>query len=274
MTKTTKVAFITGASRGIGKAASVALAEAGFDIAVTARTVEEGKAADGSSLPGSITTTAEEVRKRGRRALPIRLDLLDRASIDAALRQVSAEWGGVDVLVNNGIYTGPATLQPFLAIDEDEIRKMFEANVYSQIYITRQLLPGMLERASGTIINLISNAGLNNPPAPAGKGGWGYAYAATKAAMTRMAGVLAVEHANSGVCFYNLEPGLVLTEAMSHYDPEGKFAKRFPGAPPSVPAAVIAWLAASEDAKEWNGRIVLAQKLALDRSLVKDWHCN
>lgn len=266
-----RVAFVTGASRGIGRASCLALAEHGFDVVVTARTVEEGRAADGSAVSGSIATTAREVRERGREALAIRLDLLDRPSIDAALDQALADWGHIDLLLNNGIYTGPSTLQHFLALEESEVRKMFEANVFAQIHITQRVLPAMLARGSGSIINLVSNAGLSDPPAPAGQGGWGYAYGATKAALHRLAGVLAVEHRGSGVLFHNLEPGLVMTEAMALYDPDGKFAKRFGGAPMQVPAAVVAWLATSPAAREWNGKTVFAQKLALELALTPDW---
>ncbi len=268
---TRKVAFVTGASRGIGRATSLALADRGFDIVATARTLKEGQAADGTSVSGSLETTAREVRQRGRKALPIRLDLLDRQSIDAAIQQAIDEWGHVDLLLNNGIYTGPSTLQHFLEIDEQEIHKMFEANLFAQLHITKQLLPGMLERGRGSVINMISNAGLNDPKAPAGEGGWSYVYAATKAALTRMVGVLAVEHAGSGVYFHNIEPGLVITEAMSLYDPDGKFAKLYKGAPMEVPAAAIAWLASNDGAEEWNGKIVYAQKLALDLGLADDW---
>jgi NAD(P)-dependent dehydrogenase (short-subunit alcohol dehydrogenase family) len=271
---TRKVAFVTGASRGIGRASALALAERGFDVVVTARTVVEGRAADGSAVPGSIETTARQVRERGREALAIRLDLLDRASIDAALDETFARWGRIDVLLNNGIYTGGATLRPFLDLDEGEMRKMFEANVFAQAHITRRVLPSMLERGSGSVIDMVSSAGLSDPPAAAGKGGWGWAYAATKAAFNRLAGVLAVEHRGSGVLFHSLEPGLVITEAMALYDPEGEFAKRFGGAPTEVPAAVIAWLATSPDATHWNGKTVFAQKLALELGLIEDWRAS
>jgi len=262
---------VTGASRGIGKAAAIALAERGFDVVVTARTTVEGQAADGTSVSGSIETTAQEVRARGRQALPIRLDLLDRTSIDAAVQQTLDRWGAIDVLVNNGIYTGPATMERFLAIDEGEVARMFDANVLAQIHLTRLVLPQMLERGSGSVVNMISNAGLNDPPAAAGEGGWGYAYAATKAALTRMAGVLAVEHGGSGVCFFNVEPGFVATEAMALYDSDGTLAKRYRAAPTSVPGAVVGWLAADPAAVERNGKIVFAQKLALELGLVPDW---
>jgi NAD(P)-dependent dehydrogenase (short-subunit alcohol dehydrogenase family) len=266
-----RVAFITGASRGIGRAAAIALAEAGFDVAVTARTREEGRAADGSSLPGSIASTAAEVRARGREALPLYLDLLDFASIDAALHATLAAWEHVDLLLNNGIYTGTATVQPVLEVDLGEVERVFRANVLAPLHLTQQVLPAMLERGAGWIINMVSHAGVNDPPAAADQGGWGFAYAASKGALHRMVGVLAVEHAHSKVRFHNVDPGLVITEAMARYDPEGKFAELYGGAPMHVPAAVIAWLATATQAASWNGRTVLAQPLALELGLVSRW---
>ena len=89
-----RVAFVTGASRGIGKACAVHLARSGFDVAVTARTVRDGEARERSStvqrsdtrpLPGSLSSTADEVRAAGRAALVVPADLLDRASLGAAV---------------------------------------------------------------------------------------------------------------------------------------------------------------------------------------------
>src|SRR5690242_15347048 len=110
------VAFVTGASRGIGKAIALELAAAGYDVAITARTVHEGEAREHSStlrrsdtrpLPGSLASTAAEVEARGRRALVLPADLLDHPSLVLAGEAVLREWGRVDVLVNNGRYIGP-----------------------------------------------------------------------------------------------------------------------------------------------------------------------
>jgi len=265
-----KIAFVTGASRGIGKASAIALARAGFDVAVTARTVREGEAADGSSMPGSIETTAEAVRAEGATALPLRLDLLDRPSIDLAIDTTLERFGRIDVLLNNGIYTGEATMQHVLDLEHDEVARLFEANVFAQLHVVQRVLRPMLNAGGGTIIDMVSAAGMSDPPAPAGRGGWGWAYAASKAAFERMIGVLAVEHADAGLRLFNVEPGFVVTEAMAYHDPEGHF-EQFGGAPPSVPAAVIAWLAGSPEADALSGQTLSAQRLALERGLHEDW---
>jgi len=266
-----KVAFVTGASRGIGKASALALADRGYDIVVTARTVEEGQAADGRPIPGSITTTAADVESRGRKALAIPLDLLNRDSIAAAVEQCLSKWGRIDVLLNNAIYTGEANMQHFLDLELSEVEKLFDANFFSQIFLTQRVLPSMLERGNGVVINMVSGAGMSDPPAPAGRGGWGAAYGASKAAFERLAGVLAVEHANSGVQFFNVEPGFVMTEAMIVNDADGALSKYQKSAPMEVPAAVIAWLATDPAAAEWNGKNVFAQRMCLKLGLQPDW---
>jgi NAD(P)-dependent dehydrogenase (short-subunit alcohol dehydrogenase family) len=164
-----RVAFVTGASRGIGKASAIALAEVGYDVVVTARTLVEGEKYDYSptfaqsaarAMPGSIEKTAEEVRSRGRDALPIRLDLLDRASIDAAVEQTLREWGRIALLLNNGIFQGPGLMEPFLNLSDDAVERIFEGNVFAQIHVTQQLVRHMLERGGGIVVNMTSAAGL------------------------------------------------------------------------------------------------------------------
>lgn len=265
-----RVAMVTGASRGIGKATAVAMARAGFDVVVTARTVHEGQAADGSTLPGSLDTTAELIRGEGREALALPFDLLDRSSIDAAVAETRNRWGRIDVLINNAIYTGEATMQHILDLDLAEVERLFEANVFAQLHLIQQVVPMMKAAGGGTIVNLVSAAGMSDPPAPAGRGGWGFAYSASKAAFQRLIGVLAVEQPEAGLRLFNVEPGFVVTEAMVHHDPEGHFAQ-FGGAPTSVPASVIAWLATSPEADAYLTQTVSAQKLALDRDLHPDW---
>ena len=266
-----KVAFVTGASRGIGRAAAIALAEVGYDVAVSARTLIEGEPADDRPLPGSLESTADLVEQKGGTPLLLPMDLLDARSVDDALEKTLSRWGRIDLLLNNGIYTGPGNMDFFLDLDLNKIETIFQANFFAQIRITQVVLPRMLERSSGRIINMVSNAGLSDPSAMPDRGGWGYAYAASKAALHRMVGCLAVEHERSGVEFFNLEPGFVMTEAMELNDPEGKIAELFPPAPPSVPAAAIAWIASQPSASELNGQTVFAQPFAIERNLHPNW---
>ncbi len=274
-----RVAFVTGASRGIGRASAVALADAGFDVVVTARTVTEGQSFDYGptraearpvALPGSIERTADEVRARGRRALPIRLDLTDARSIDAAVDRALAEWGRVDVLLNNGIYQGPGLMERFADLRPTEIEAVFRGNVFAQIHVTQRVLAHMLDRgAGGTIINMTSGSALIDPPAPTGAGGWGYAYAASKAAFHRLAGILHVEHADDGIRCFNVNPGFILTEAQKALHGGDPFGGAFAGAGPEVPAAVVAWLASDPESDALRGgRHVDAQRLCEERQLL------
>jgi NAD(P)-dependent dehydrogenase (short-subunit alcohol dehydrogenase family) len=159
----------------------------------------------------------------------------------------------------------------FLDLDLDVVETLFQANLFAQIDLTQRVLAGMLERGRGIVINMVSGAGMSDPPAPANQGGWGFAYAASKAAFHRMVGVLAVEHRGSGLHFVNVEPGFVMTEAMKLNDPDGAIARKFRAAPPSVPAAAIAWLASEPGAAEHDGQTLYAQKLCLELGLHPDW---
>jgi len=277
---TRPVAFVTGASRGIGKASALALAERGYDVVISARTLtgaerhEYSPSAERSlvrAMPGSLEQTAAQLRARGAEARAIPMDLLDRASTRAAARAALAAFGRVDVLVNNAIYQGPGVLDRALALDLDHVERVLRGNVTHQLLIVQELLPQMLERKRGAIVNLVSAAGMGDPPP--GSGAWGFAYGASKAALIRLAGVLASEHAGAGVSFFNLEPGLILTESMREQGLTEDLLRAVPGggAPPEVPAAVIAWLVTSPDAAPWHGRTIHAQQAARELRLVPGW---
>jgi NAD(P)-dependent dehydrogenase (short-subunit alcohol dehydrogenase family) len=266
------VAFVTGASRGIGKACAVSLAAAGYDVAVSARTVREGDGRadtlagrDGRSLPGSLETTAALIEEAGGRALAVPMDLLDRESLPAAADRVLDEFGHIDLLLNNAIYQGPGTLSRFLDTPDDELQKLLDANVLSQLVLIRRILPTMVERGTGTIMNMSSGTSFLDPWAPAGEGGWGLGYAASKAALNRVVPILKVEHADAGLLFYTLEPGYVLTER-ARQDSDGVFDE-FGGATPELIATAVTWLATSPDATRFHGKLVHLQELAKKQGL-------
>lgn len=275
----TPVALVTGASRGIGKATALAFADAGFDVAITARTREEGeryehassvKRSDTSPMPGSLAVTAREIEARGRRALPIRMDLLDLESVTPVADRVVAALGTIDVLVNNAVYTGPGNMDRLLDLPLEVIERTLRANVVAQVALVQHTLPHMLARGRGTIVDVSSAAGLNDPEAPAGAGGWSFAYGGSKAAFHRLAGILRAEHRGSGVRVFNLEPGFVTTEMVERQH-RGDGMQAWQGAPPEVPAAVIVWLATHPEASTLEERTIHAQPFARERGLVPEW---
>ena len=145
--------MVTGASRGIGKATALALAAAGFDLVLAARTVSATVRAeenvldrDGRPLPGTLEDTEAEIRSMGRDAIPVALDLLDTDTIDRAIAGAMAHFGDIHVLVNNAIYQGPGLMADFLDSPFAGLEKSFRGNVLAQAYIVRALLPHMLAR--------------------------------------------------------------------------------------------------------------------------------
>ena len=276
----TRVAFVTGASRGIGKRTALLLAERGYHVAVTARTVSEGEKYDYSNtgakeeiraMPGSLESTVAEIHEQGGQAEAIRMDLMDRASIAASVKEAERRCGPIDLLVNNAIYQGPGTMDQVLSLDVENLERQYLGNAVNQLYLIQQVLPSMLERRSGVVVNVVSESGMIDPQAPAGEGGWGFGYSSSKAAFIRLVGILAVEHVGSGVRFTNMEPGFVLTETMAERGMTEQFAKQWGGAPPEVPATVVAWIADDPAAGEFNGQTVFAQRHCKKLGLVPGW---
>jgi NAD(P)-dependent dehydrogenase (short-subunit alcohol dehydrogenase family) len=273
-------AFVTGASRGIGRATAVALALAGFDVAITARTVHEGDGVDesdtgsGRVIPGSLDSTSAEIRAAGRRVIAVPADLHDASSLEAAVNRVLEDWGRIDVLVNNAVDTGPGSMVPFVDLTIDQLERKLFANCVAQAVVIKAVLPAMFAAGNGVIIDVSSHVATGDPIEPVGSGGWGLAYAASKAAFHRFAPILAVELAERGIRIHNVDPGYVETERQMINAAALGLEGRYPGAPPSVPAAVIAWLATAPEAHELNGQTVQAQRLALRHALHPDWRPN
>ncbi|MFI5046430.1 MAG: SDR family NAD(P)-dependent oxidoreductase [Acidimicrobiia bacterium] len=272
-------AFVTGASRGIGKAIAVSLAQAGYDVAITSRTVAEGEAREHSStlkrsdttpLPGSLESTADLVRATGQRCLVLPADLLDHPTLVAAADATVAAWGHVDVLVNNGRYVGPGHMDHILDTPVRVLRDHLEANVLAPVVLIKALVPPMIERGGGTVINITSGAGYHDPPAAAGQGGWGLGYASSKSAMHRIAGVLALETKERGIKSFNVQPGFIATERIRQ--DMGSFGfDASQGAPAEVIGKVCVWLLESPDAADLNGQTIEAQEHASALGLLPGW---
>ncbi|GAA3093642.1 SDR family oxidoreductase [Streptosporangium carneum] len=274
-----KVAMVTGASRGIGRETALALARAGYDVAFTARTVEEGQGLipprysdgrqDGVGVSGSLRTTQARIEELGARALPVPMDLLDREGVRAAAREVRREWGHVDLLVNNAVAHVAGNHDRLLDLDVDVAALTVEGNYLNQLALLQEVIPGMLERGGGTIVNMCSGSATTDPPAPPGEGGWGVAYAASKAAFGRLAGAVNAEFLGRGVRAFNLDPGFVVTEAGAARGGVGSIADRgFEPAAEHAPGAAIVWLASSPDADRFLGRVIWTPKLVAELGLL------
>ncbi|HZS60670.1 MAG TPA: 3-oxoacyl-ACP reductase family protein [Gemmatimonadaceae bacterium] len=187
-----RVALVTGASRGIGKAIALALAEARASVAVNYR--ERQDAAD---------DVVNAIRDAGGTASTFRADVSDRAHVDAMVREIESRLGPIDLLVNNA---GIAIVRGLDELTEDDFDRTIASNLKSAFLCTRAVLPGMRARRWGRIVN-ISSIG-----ARIGAGSVSVAYAAAKAGLEGLTRGYALRLASEGITVNAIAPGLVDTD--------------------------------------------------------------
>jgi citronellol/citronellal dehydrogenase len=206
-----KVALITGASRGIGEAIAVRFAAEGAAVAVTARTVEEGD----NVFAGSVNTTVTSITDAGGHAIAIAGDLgraEDRARI---VTETVDALGPIDVLVNNAAVT---YFEPVAGFAEGHFRLMFEVQVRAPFELAQLVLPSMIERKSGWILNISSGAAIHPKGPPFRTMHGGTVYGMCKAALERFTTGLASEVYADRIAVNVLSPsGLVLTPGVVHH---------------------------------------------------------
>jgi NAD(P)-dependent dehydrogenase (short-subunit alcohol dehydrogenase family) len=272
-----KVAFITGASRGIGRACALELARRCFDVALTARTVTGAERLEHSStirrsatnpLPGTLEETARAAAALGAATLVTPLDLAEPADPAAAVEAAVARFGRIDVLVNNGRYVGPGHLDPFEDTPLELIEQMFRCNVFAPLRLIKLCLPLWKRQGGGVVINVTSSAGQIETPAPIGQGGWGLGYSITKAAFGRMIPGLAKELRPYNVAVIGLMPGFVATERMAaELGDFGFDASK--GLPTENPGRVCAMLATADDPMFFSGRDVHGPTFHAEHALTR-----
>lgn len=265
-----RTALVTGASRGIGRATALAFADAGFDVAITARTVQDGDATarteDGAVLPGSLASTAAEIEARGRRAVPIRLDLHERESLVPAVEQAIAELGRLDVAVNNAIHVSPGGPRHFLETPPEELEQQLWGDLTAQLLLLQPQVAHMVERGRGVIVNIGSGSGRYRLRMPIGAGGPALSYCVAKAGFHRAADRLAFEYGDAGLRAFTVDPGFVATERTLMVEELSAIAQR--GVDPAVVGAVIVWLAREGVDTVENGSYHEAQTIARDLGLL------
>jgi 3-oxoacyl-[acyl-carrier protein] reductase len=184
-----QVALVTGGGRGIGARIATELADAGMRVAVAARSREQ------------IERVARDIR-----GIAVQADVSDQASVTRLVAQVERELGPVDVLVNDAGITGPRETRPIWEEDPAEWWHVFQVNVLGAYLCCRAVLPAMVGRGHGRIINVGSGAAYL-PVTPGSVAG--IAYGPSKAALYRFGELLAGQLARRGIAVFTISPGLV-----------------------------------------------------------------
>ena len=205
-----KIALITGASRGLGKAMALALARAGCDVALNARSAD------------SIRPVSEEVGRIGRKALSVPGDVSDEAQANGIVEEAARGLGRIDVLVNNaGIWEGSY----FVRLKKEDWDKVLRVNLDGAFLMARAVSKVMLKQRSGRIINVASILGFKPSPQSV-------AYAAAKAALIQITRVMAVELGPAGILVNAIAPGFFATDMTKRYQEEpealGAYVSRIP----------------------------------------------
>lgn len=262
-----KVAIVTGASRGIGKATAELFAAEGARVIATARTVEEGS----HPLPGSLNSTIAEIKERGGEATAVAGDVSDYESCEAIVQAAIDTYGPVDVLINN------AALTYFIPVAEFPVNRWLRStavNFHGPFYMSQLCLQKcMIPRRTGAIVNVSSGAAIgpgrgpySGPPQRGGT-----LYGAEKAALERFTQGLAQEVYEYGVsvtCFSPSQivptPGVVFHKLMEGRDPSEAESEET--------MAQAALLLSTEPLDKVTGRVTYSQEILKEFGWIQDGH--
>jgi citronellol/citronellal dehydrogenase len=253
-----KVAVVTGASRGIGKAIAERFAREGACVVCTARTLEEG---DHPLLEGSLHTTVRGIQQAGGKALAVPCDVSDFDACVRAVNEARQAFGPIDVLVNNAALT---YFMPVVDFPLTKWLKSFAVNFHGPFYMSKLVLADMLARKSGAIVNISSGAAIGPGRGPyeetARRGRGGTLYGAEKAALERFTQGLAAEVYADGVSVTCLSPSMVVaTPGVLHH----KLVRSAedPNTEPESMMADAALLLATEPLDKITGRVTYSQQI-------------
>ena len=185
-----KIALVTGAGKGIGKAIALALASEGVHVGLIARTENEIKA------------VADEIISKGVKSSYATADVSNRTDLESAVEKIKTELGAIDILINNA---GTATFGKFLELEPEVWERQIKVNVFGVYYATRAVLPSMIERGTGDIINISSTAGRSGSAVTS-------AYSASKFAVFGLSESLMQEVRKHNIRVTAMAPSTVVTD--------------------------------------------------------------
>jgi 3-oxoacyl-[acyl-carrier protein] reductase len=187
---TSKKAIITGGGRGLGKATAIAFAKKGIDVAITGRNEEV------------LKNTVSELEEIGVKAIYSVFDVGNYSEVKASIKTIVKDLGGIDILVNNA---GIAAIGSFNEMEVEEWTKIIQTNVMGMYHVTKEVLPYLIDKNQGDIINISSTAGLNGNPNIS-------AYCASKFAVIGMSESLMKEVRKNNIRVTTLTPSTIETE--------------------------------------------------------------
>jgi len=187
-----KVAIVTGSRRGIGKSIALALAEAGADIAVCDRVIEDGE----------LKAVTEEIQRLGRRSLAVQTDITQKADVDSLAQRVMDEFGVIDILVNNAAMN---VMAPLLELREDGWDRVIDTDLKGYYLCCQAVGKRMVDQKRGNIINIASTAAIKAAPQMG-------AYCIAKAGVVMLTRVLALELAKYNIRVNAIAPYMVKTK--------------------------------------------------------------
>jgi NAD(P)-dependent dehydrogenase (short-subunit alcohol dehydrogenase family) len=200
-----QVAIVTGGGRGIGRAIALGLAKVGASVAIVARSEDQ------------LAETVKEITQLAARAISVAADVSDPTAVQRMVVEVEETLGSVDLLVNNAGLAGP--IGPTSETDSNAWWRCLEVNLRGPMPCATAVLPGMISRGGGRIVNVASGAGTFAIP-------YLGAYVTSKTALIRLTEILALETAAHGVKVFAVEPGTVRT-SMAEYALESEQGRRW-----------------------------------------------
>ncbi|WHY86498.1 SDR family oxidoreductase [Neobacillus novalis] len=230
-----KVVMITGASKGLGRALTLAFAKEGAKLAICARTTED------------LLRIKDAAMDLGAEVLAVTADISKSRDVERFVAMAEEEYGHIDVLINNASILGPSPMPLLLDYPEEDFAEVLRVNAVSPFLVTRRVIPGMLGRNLGSIINLTSEAGQT------GFAGWG-AYGISKFAVEGLTQTWADELSETNVRVNMVDPGEMDTNMHQLAVPDCDY----PLAKPEEVVEIFLYLA-SDRAAGINGQRFAAQ---------------